>query len=158
MNTAKKPIPVLSESDKLRFFSKISTTPTEQGCLEWLANKAGGYGRIKIGKGLFSSHRIAYFIRYGEDPGELQVNHRCDNRACCNADHHYLGTQLDNMRDMVARSREARGEANSRAKLTAADIIAIRADPRLHRIIAADYGVLQAAIGKIKRRKLWNHV
>lgn len=158
MKNAAKSIPVLSESDKLRFFAKISTIPTEKGCLEWQANKSGGYGRIKIGKGLFSAHRIAYFLRYGEDPGDLQVNHHCDNRACCNADHHYLGTQLDNMRDMVAKGREARGETNSRAKLTATDVIAIRADPRLHRIIAAEYGVLPAAIGKIKRRKLWNHV
>lgn len=51
-----------------------------------------------------------------------------------------------------------RGEAHGRAKLTAADIPVIRADPREHRVIAADYGVAHSQIGRIKLRKTWKHV
>lgn len=118
---AAKSIPELSESDKRRFLAKISTVPTEQGCLEWTACKheKKGYGMFWLGSGQISAHRVAYFLATGSNPGELQVNHHCDNPACCNAAHHYLGTQFDNVRDRVTRGRSnsARGDSHgSRTK------------------------------------------
>jgi hypothetical protein len=58
----------------------------------------------KVHKGVFA-HRYAYAWLYGDIPGGMQVLHRCDVRLCVNPDHLFLGTQLDNMRDMCAKGR-----------------------------------------------------
>ena len=44
------------------------------------------------------------------------------------------------------------------AKLTDAQVLAIRADRRSSRIIAAEYGVSQVSVVFIKNRKTWKHL
>lgn len=159
MQNAKKLIPAISEADKIIFLSKISTTPTESGCLDWIAGKSErGYGQFKIGKSTFRSHRMAYFLHHGTDPGEMLVCHRCDRPACCNPSHLFLDDNAGNTADRDRKGRQARGETIKSAKLTAADIPLIRNDPRSQRKIAAAYGVDQALIGQIKNGKIWRHV
>lgn len=51
-----------------------------------------------------------------------------------------------------------RGVKHHKAKLTDAQVLAIREDNRFQYIIAKDYGVSQGMIGFIKRRKNWNHI
>ena len=55
-------------------------------------------------------------------------------------------------------SRTRRGENASNAKLTAADVLAIRADTRFLRILANEYGVSLGQIYLIKKRKSWAHL
>ena len=171
-----KPIPVLSEKYKKRFFSRISTIPTDQGCLEWMAGKfPGGYGSFCIVGKDFSAHRIAYFMANSEDPGNLLIRHSCHNPSCCNPVHLSIGTYQDNTDDMVRAGRAnppkgdshwsrnkpelvSRGEYHNMSKLTELQVISIRADTRLHREIAIDYGVRQPLISKIKSRKRWAHI
>jgi hypothetical protein len=64
------------------------------------------------------------------------------------------------MRDMTEKSRTAdrAGESNGNAKLTEADIPTIRADKRIQRVIAAEYGVSPQHIERIKNRKTWKHI
>jgi DNA-directed RNA polymerase specialized sigma subunit len=38
------------------------------------------------------------------------------------------------------------------------DVYAIRADPRLHREIAADYEISRSRVSYIKRRQAWAHL
>ena len=52
----------------------------------------------------------------------------------------------------------SRGEQTKHTKLTPEQIIAIRADPRVQRRIAEDYGVHFATISVIKKRKNWKHI
>jgi hypothetical protein len=174
MARAKRPIPQLSDSDKERFFAKISTVPTETGCLEWTASKSKyGYGMFNAGGEPTLAHRISYFCHYREDPVGCCVLHACDNPACCNPYHLSKGTHADNSRDMVAKGRSASGikngaytkperrpcgESHYRAKLNASDVLAIRADTRKQVVIAAEYGVDQPTISDIKRGKLWKSV
>ena len=56
-----------------------------------------------------SSPRYAYEIWVGPIPDGKSVLHRCDNPACCNPAHLFIGTQLDNMRDMIAKGRGPKG-------------------------------------------------
>lgn len=88
--------------------------------------------------------------------------HECDNPECCNPRHLLLGTNDDNMADMVAKGRAARrnqrGELNARARLTENDIRAIRADPRPNTHVAPDYGITHSMVSRIRLRKSWAHV
>ena len=64
-----------------------------------------GYGRITWMNQKFAAHRISYAIHYGPYLPWLCVLHRCDNRLCCRPEHLFLGTQADNINDMVAKGR-----------------------------------------------------
>src|SRR3990167_3892348 len=80
------------------------------GCWLWTgATRYDGYGtRPWRGKTSAQAHRIAWEVFRGPIPDGLQVLHRCDVRCCVNPDHLFLGTQLDNMRDMIQKGRKGR--------------------------------------------------
>lgn len=62
------------------------------------------------------------------------------------------------MADMKSKERQARGERLWAAKLTAEQVLAIRADPRAQTVIAVEYGVGQTQISKIKAGERWSHI
>jgi len=97
-------IPPLSASDIARFHSKYEKQNT--GCWLWTGCLSpSGYGIIEIGHDNFRAPRIAYFIWYGIDPGELCVLHRCDTPSCVNPKCLFLGTDQDNRDDARAKGR-----------------------------------------------------
>jgi hypothetical protein len=73
------------------------------------------------------------------------------NRHCVRPDHLFAGTRQDNVDDMVRKGRGNVGQKNGHAKIKNAQVAAIRADTRTQRVIAAEYGVAQTTIGRIKR-------
>lgn len=87
-----------------RFFEKVCFYPGE--CWEWMgARDGGGYGMLK---GLGKAHRVSWEIHNGPIPdGDgyhgTVVRHKCDNPGCVNPDHLELGTQADNVDDMIER-------------------------------------------------------
>ncbi len=92
------------------------------GCWLWLGGKSKtGYGRFffeytKEGKSrVLGAHRASYLIHVGPIPRGMSVLHRCDNPACVRPAHLFLGNQLTNILDMVAKGRQARGPAFSKA-------------------------------------------
>lgn len=90
------------------------------------------------------------------------VCHTCDNRICVNPDHLFLGTNSDNMRDMVKKGRanKQHGQVHRCAKLSNEDIEAIRLNnDNLSQVeLAAKYNVQQGHISKIIFRKNWKHL
>jgi hypothetical protein len=79
---------------------------SESGCLEWTgATNGGGYGYVSWARGEKMAHRIAWILEHGEIPDDYFVCHRCDNPRCCNVGHMFIGTPLDNTRDMIDKGR-----------------------------------------------------
>jgi hypothetical protein len=128
-----------------------------------MAQRMKGYGYLCWKKKPRRVHRLTWIEANGPIPVDKPlILHRCDNRPCCNPSHLWAGTQKENMDDMMAKGRARRigappGERSS-GKLTEADVRAIRADRRLHREIAAEYGIHRVMVCAIRRRKYWKHV
>lgn len=156
---------------------------SDHGCWAWLGMKnSKGYGRIRVGgKGsqIRLAHRVSYELHFGAIPDALCVLHRCDNPACVRPDHLFIGTPLDNSRDMVNKGRgyivHHAGDAHARrkhpecwpvgsnhqsAKLTEVQIPEILAlkGVRSDRKVAAQFGVTRNAIRMIWSGKSWKHV
>lgn len=91
-----------------------SYTVSKSGCWEWQgAINNQGYGLLATPFTRLA-HRAAYFTKFPQADRSLCVCHKCDNPRCINTDHHFLGTQADNLNDMRQKGR-------SRAKQLSAD-------------------------------------
>lgn len=133
----------------------------DTGCIEWVGFiDQDGYGKVTHQYRNMPIHRAIWEIHIGPIPKDLVVRHSCDNRKCGRLDHLALGTPDDNSKDMVARNRQAKGEANKGGgKLTEAQVSFIKAaisTPNAE--LAHTYGVSKALIGQIKNRRIWTHV
>lgn len=149
-----KKIPV---ADRIR--SKIKVN--DAGCWEWTAFRTEqGYGRIQLDRKFKGAHRVSYREFCGPIPDGLHVLHRCDNPSCVNPDHLFLGTNDDNVADKVKKGRQRRhhGEANPHSRLTAADVLAIRASTERRKDLAEKYGVTPTCIYDVRVGKSWGHL
>lgn len=146
-----------------RFWEKVIKSENADGCWIWTASKSkAGYGRVNI-KAYPSqiASRTAWIFTYGSIPEGLDVLHKCDNPMCVNPNHLFLGTQLDNVRDMYAKGRQASntGEKNPRSKLTWNDVRYIRERYAQHGIsyvkLGKQMGVDAAQIYRIINNITW---
>lgn len=154
-----------------RFFEKVIPEPMS-GCWLWMGASSGfGYGSLGVGRaseGTIMAH-VASALIHGllTERHAGWVLHHCDNPPCVNPRHLFIGTQLDNLRDMARKGRnrvahpEVRGEKQWNARLTADLVRTIRVRASAgekHETIARDMGVCRSNISIIVRRKSWGHV
>lgn len=170
-----------------RFWKHVNKTDT---CWLWTgAHLTKGYGVIGRGPGLGNAltHRVSWEIHFGPIPENMLVCHHCDNPACINPAHLFLGTHLTNAADMCTKDRQARGErcrpkhspagdehwshrkpklvrrgeAHHNARLSEAQVKLIRqkrAQGIVPRILAQEFGVSPRTIRKIVQGTRWSHV
>jgi hypothetical protein len=141
-----------------KFWSRVDIK-SDVECWEWTGSRTqSGYGLYAPLPGvLLRTHRIAYTLFNGGINKNLFVCHKCDNRACCNPAHLFLGTPKDNTQDMIKKGRGAKinGETNPMAKLSTEQVRSIFVDPRINREIANSYGINGALVSMIRLRKIW---
>ena len=143
----------------IRFHSKYITDPIT-GCWNWISTKSRGYGQFRDNGKYVGAHRFSYRLWVGPIPEGECVLHKCDNRSCVNPKHLILGSYQDNYDDMILKGRQnfLRGKEHSCSKLTEQQVLNIRKDTRVHRLIAHEYGIDRSTVGYIKSHKLWSHL
>lgn len=161
-------IPTFIERLRRRTTAGVETYPGLGPCF-LLTGKpdTNGYARIRVGGKQLKAHRASYAEFIGPIPPGLDVCHKCDVRTCWRPSHLFTGTHGDNNRDRHAKGRSSRsmpgcppekavrGERHPKAKLTTAQVLAIRGDPRRQTEIAASHGVSQCHVSRIKRSVAW---
>ncbi len=149
------------------YFRDRSAPDAETGCWNWTGScDRSGYGKFgggasgKARRG--AAHRGAWEAAHGSIPEGACVCHTCDNRRCVNPEHLFLGTNAENLKDMVLKGRSARGVRNHLAKLTELNVAMIKscleAKTAAQRVLASRYGVTKQAVGAISRGVTWRHV
>lgn len=153
---------------KERLLSHISVDCN--GCWNWTASKnSGGYGNIGIGsrtnggRKTAKAHRVSFYVFKGIDPKGFDVCHVCDNPSCINPEHLFLGTEKDNMQDMVRKGRQAHipSHLHGSAKLTDAAVLEakkLREAGVSFYSMAKKYGVYRETIRKAVIGKTWKHL
>jgi hypothetical protein len=123
------------------------------------------------------AHRLSWELHYGKIPAGMNVCHRCDNPPCVRPDHLFLGTQVDNMADMMSKGRNPKGDNRSwrlhpelvlrgsshpRSKLTEDQVRKAKKDYITGTIyrkdLAKSLGVSEATVKDFLRGATWKHV
>lgn len=155
-----------SERLTIDYFMKNVFPEPNTGCWlgGWMPTKKGYGNTKKIIEGsiiLRGSHRISYYLHNGHFDYSLCVCHSCDNPACVNPDHLFLGTKQENTEDMRIKGRANKGSSRPIAKLRESDIPVIRdliAQKLSGAKIGKIYNVDRGTIFAIKYGKSWSHV
>ena len=130
-------------------------------CHLWVGAKhPNGYGQFWYDGKILHAHRVAYLMFVGEITDGLSVLHKCDVRNCVRPSHLFLGTQIENIADMVEKGRQsgAIGERNHFVRLTEEQAMAIKADTRKPYVIAAEYGLDYSHVWRIKTGRSWKQL
>jgi hypothetical protein len=144
----------------MRKRKEITYEIDENGCWNCIshAKNIKGYPHlIRNGKQWIMS-RYIYTQIHGQIPDGMYVCHKCDNPSCINPEHLFLGTQTDNMQDMVNKGRQLCGSLNGNSKLTAIEAKEIKYSALSGVNLAKMFNVSTTQVSDIKNGKRWKHI
>lgn len=147
----------LSLAEKLERGSSISPN----GCRVWQGKKhdAMGYARIEVDGRMQYVHRLSWERAHGPVPDGMVLMHSCDNPSCINLNHLSIGTQQENVRDMVRKGRcDRRGDKANPAKLTWSQVRELRqldAAGISRRELSRHFGISVSQVDNIRHNRHW---
>lgn len=145
------------QGEPLAWLYENITICTPDECLLWPYGASHSYGMVKFQGKVRNAHRVSLIIQTGLDPQYLDAAHGpCHSPSCVNPHHLSWKTRSENLIDRVRDGTHHRGERSRVAKLTESQVLAIRADERRHKLIAANYGISTPYVSGIKHRKNWD--
>lgn len=130
-------------------------------CRLWTGPKhdAMGYARMFVDGRLQYVHRVAWELVNGPIPEGLVLLHSCDNPACIRAEHLSLGTQRDNVQDMLNKGRvDRRGDRANPAKLTWLQVREIRhlySEGATRAELSDQFGICRSQVSNIVNNRNW---
>ena len=144
-------------------FYKLVGKKNHNGCMLWQGNFIPlGYGSFQLNGKTQRAHRVAYaWAHQLKMPFRKFVLHSCDVSACVNPEHLFLGSQLDNIRDMHKKKRGVVGEKSIHAKLNKEKVLEIRKKSKEGaplKNLALEYNMSMGAISLIKNGITWRHL
>ena len=157
----------IKEKDIARFWAKVDKRG-ENDCWRWLASfRNKGYGAFSFAGKQDRAHRFSFILHGGIlTPKKPCVLHKCDNPPCCNPNHLFAGSVLDNNADMVAKGRSKlidhtfvkTCENNWNAKISNNQAFQVKVDfskgeKAAH--IARRLGVSKNLVSRIVKGKTW---
>lgn len=148
---------ILYEKYRLTFLERTKKTET---CWLWIGDKTdGGYGRITIKGKKVRAHRLSYCL-YKGDPGDKLVLHTCDTPPCVNPEHLFLGTDLDNTLDKMAKGRgpNMKREKHPQALLSESIVLTIFEDLKTmtQREVSVKHGISISLVSAVKTKRRWS--
>ncbi len=149
-------------NDEVSFWANVAKGD-DGSCWPWTGTRIPkGYGYFSLGGKKRRAHRLAWVFSSGPIPTGLHVLHRCDNPPCVNPAHLFLGTNRQNVDDMLVKGRSPRspGVRNGRATITESAVREIR-DAAAHgesqRTIARRLRITDSLVSMIVLQKIWKH-
>lgn len=147
-----------------RFWTKVKIKGPDD-CWEYQGGKTkDGYGTYKAEKSV-RAHRYSYELANGKiTQPKMVVLHECDNPPCCNPKHLKLGTQVQNIEDMVAKKRHRcpEGEDHAHSKVTEEIVLAIRSEYTGKKgeqtALGKKYNITSSNVRYIVNRFTWKHI
>lgn len=145
------------------FMNRVRKT---YSCWIWEGKiRADGYGYVAFRRKSWGAHRVSYTLFKGEIGPGLLVCHTCDNPACVNPEHLWMGTNSDNNKDMVAKGRgrcnRLKGTGHHLCKLTDDKVREIRrryASGEMQKNLRTEFGLSLGHISDIISGKKWAHI
>lgn len=107
------------------------------------------YVTIKIDGKRIRGHRLMYETQVGEIADGLVVCHTCDNPKCINPKHLFVGTVMENVKDMLAKGR-GHGDSTDLASRICATALEHPGKPRQE--IATELGCNYSTVIEVLKR------
>lgn len=139
-----------------RLWARVSIDP-ESNCwnCSFSADRTG-YPQIRISSRNVAAHRVAWVLHFGDIPIGFCICHKCDNRACVNPAHLFLGTQAQNMQDCARKGRHV-----GRSKINPDTVRHIRVLSRhgfTYNELAVQFSLCPSSISRIVAGHAWAHI
>lgn len=145
---------------EVRFWAKVDKN-APGGCWIWTgAKRPSGHGNFTWDGKVGRPHRMAWKMIMGSLPkwtdyGDPILCHKCDDPACVRPKHLYIGTQQQNMRDVLIRGNP------KRTKLTPSKVKEMRqlhAEGVTNKDIAYRFDVHEMVAYRVTTRRTWNFI
>ena len=121
-------------------------------CISHISNHHK-YPQITRNRKGMSMHKFMYELYFNKIPKNMVARHTCDNPLCINPNHVKIGSQSDNMQDMIKRGRLGkRIKPGGGSKLTDQQFFEIRESNIPQKDLAVLYSVSNSTISYIKNK------